>query len=140
VHLAPRGPPPSHDRCAPSTESAYARLMRHWGSTGCTTQIGMAYDMFVGDNANDEGPCPPGQIVMLVRTLPQLATAMGHYENGPVDMQDIAVKATRIIQRLVRSSEGCRELLAHPVCSSASRGPTVVRLPTTALPGLKKPA
>jgi hypothetical protein len=36
----------------------------------------MAYDMFVGDNANDEGPCPPGQIVMLVRTLPQLATAL----------------------------------------------------------------
>jgi hypothetical protein len=98
----------------------------------------MAYDMFVGDNVNDEGPCPPGQIVMLVRTLPQLATAMGHYENGPVDMQDIAVKATRIVQRLVRSPEGCRELLAHPVCSSASHAPTVVRLSMMAFPGLNK--
>jgi hypothetical protein len=43
---------------------------------------------------------------------------MGGYEGGLPEMQGIAVKATRILQRLVRSSEGCRELLAHPVCSS----------------------
>jgi hypothetical protein len=45
-------------------------------------QIGMAYDMFVGDNVSDEGPCPPGQIIMLVRTLPQVRFIC-HYRFPP---------------------------------------------------------
>eukprot|EP00959_Pyramimonas_sp_CCMP1952_P279421 5841920-Pyramimonas_sp.AAC.1 len=74
----------------------------------------MAYDMFIGVDGLESGPVPPGQVVMLVRLLPHLSTALTLYD----DNLDLASNALRVICRLTLSKEGTNELLAHPCCKS----------------------
>eukprot|EP00242_Pyramimonas_sp_CCMP2087_P001301 CAMPEP_0198226860 /NCGR_PEP_ID=MMETSP1445-20131203/106863_1 /TAXON_ID=36898 /ORGANISM="Pyramimonas sp., Strain CCMP2087" /LENGTH=167 /DNA_ID=CAMNT_0043906763 /DNA_START=43 /DNA_END=542 /DNA_ORIENTATION=+ len=72
----------------------------------------MAYDMFIGMDGVEYGPVPLGQVVMLVRMLPHLATAITLHESS----DELCNHALRVINRLSISKEGISELLAHPCC------------------------
>jgi len=72
----------------------------------------MAYDMFIGLDGLEAGPVPMGQVVMLVRMLPHLSTALTLYEAN----EELSYNALRVICRLSLSKEGVNELLAHPCC------------------------
>jgi len=78
----------------------------------------MAYDMFVGNDLLEHGPIPPGQVLMLTRVLPHIAAALGKWRGSESDDEMLAHQAVSVLARLVLSSEGANELLAHPSCAS----------------------
>mmetsp|Transcript_24434 Transcript_24434/g.46302 ORF Transcript_24434/g.46302 Transcript_24434/m.46302 type:complete len:2013 (-) Transcript_24434:435-6473(-) len=80
--------------------------------------VSMAYDMFVGNDLLEHGPIPPGQVLMLTRVLPHIAAALGKWRGSESDDEMLAHQAVSVLARLVLSSEGANELLAHPSCAS----------------------
>lgn len=55
---------------------------------------------------------------MLTRVLPHIAAALGKWRGSESDDEMLAHQAVSVLARLVLSSEGANELLAHPSCAS----------------------